>query len=504
MTIKLESKVGTAISEKAEVLVFPVFEDVKVFPEPLELVDLTTRGMIRNLLQTGDFSAERYQTFMLYPREAIPTQRIVLVGLGKQNKFDLEVMRSAGGKAFQFIRDRGIKTVHLPENLIEVEGFSSAELLAAFLIGGSLGTYQFKELVTTEREKIKTIDTVVVICSQPENLPEINRILNKVKITTDAVYLARDLVSLPANKKTPTMLASRAQALARNNHLKCRIISEEQAKKMGMGLFSAVAQGSDEPAKIIILEYESNQSPLKSPVVILGKGITFDSGGISLKSPEKMEQMKDDMAGGAVVLATLQAAAQLKLPLNIVGIIPATENLPGGKAYKPGDVLTSLSGQTIEVISTDAEGRLILADALTYALQYQPQAIVDLATLTGACVTALGDYVAGIMGNNPDLLNQIKHAGEITGEKVWELPLWEEYFDYLKSDIADFKNVGPRAAGAITGGMFLSKFVKDTPWAHIDIAGPTWLEKDKPYIPKGASGFGVRLLLQLLANWKTI
>jgi len=178
--------------------------------------------------------------------------------------------------------------------------------------------------------------------------------------------------------------------------------------------------------------------------------------------------------------------------------------LPGGKAYKPGDVLTSLSGQTIEVISTDAEGRLILADALTYALQYQPQAIVDLATLTGACVTALGDYVAGIMGNNPDLLNQIKHAGEITGEKVWELPLWEEYFDYLKSDIADFKNVGPRAAGAITGGMFLSKFVKDTPWAHIDIAGPTWLEKDKPYIPKGASGFGVRLLLQLLANWKTI
>jgi len=200
-------------------------------------------------------------------------------------------------------------------------------------------------------------------------------------------------------------------------------------------------------------------------------------------------------------MGTMQAVAQMKLPLNLLGIIPATENLPGGKAYKPGDVLTSLSGQTIEVISTDAEGRLILADALTYAKRYKPKGIVDLATLTGACITALGDYVAGIMGNDASLLNSVKAAGEKTSEKVWELPLWEEYFDYLKRDIADFKNVGTRAAGTITGGMFLKKFVNDTPWVHMDIAGPTWYEKDKPYIPKGASGFGVRLLLQILRDW---
>lgn len=296
------------------------------------------------------------------------------------------------------------------------------------------------------------------------------------------------------------MLAHHAQTIAKNNTLQCRVITEEQAQKMGMGAFLAVAQGSREPAKIIILEYIASRS-FGPPLVIIGKGITFDSGGISLKPPDKMEQMKDDMAGGAVVMGTMQAVAQMKLPLNLVGIIPATENLPGGKAYKPGDVLTSLSGQTIEVISTDAEGRLILADALTYAKRYKPKAIVDLATLTGACIIALGDYVAGIMGNDASLLNSLKSAGEKTGEKVWELPLWEEYFDYLKSDIADFKNVGTRAAGTITGGMFLKKFVNDTPWVHMDIAGPTWYEKDKPYIPKGASGFGVRLLVQFLRDW---
>lgn len=296
------------------------------------------------------------------------------------------------------------------------------------------------------------------------------------------------------------MLALHAQTIAKNNTLQCRVITEEQAQKMRMGAFLAVAQGSREPAKIIILEYIASRS-FGPPLVIIGKGITFDSGGISLKPPDKMEQMKDDMAGGAVVMGTMQAVAQMKLPLNLVGIIPATENLPGGKAYKPGDVLTSLSGQTIEVISTDAEGRLILADALTYAKRYKPKAIVDLATLTGACIIALGDYVAGIMGNDASLLNSVKSAGEKTGEKVWELPLWEEYFDYLKSDIADFKNVGTRAAGTITGGMFLKKFVNDTPWVHMDIAGPTWYEKDKPYIPKGASGFGVRLLVQFLRDW---
>ena len=268
-----------------------------------------------------------------------------------------------------------------------------------------------------------------------------------------------------------------------------------------MGAFLAVSQGSREAARMIVVHYQGGE-PQEAPVVLVGKGVTFDSGGISLKTPKSMERMKDDMAGGAAVLSTLQAASQLKVPLNVIGIVPVTENLPGGNAYKPGDVLTSLSGQTIEVVTTDAEGRLILADALTYAARFKPKAIVDLATLTGACVTALGENVAGVMGNNQTLLEMVREAGEETGERVWPLPLWEEYADYLKSDIADFKNAGGSPAGAITGGVFLSKFLNGIPWVHLDIAGPAWYEKARPYIPRGASGFGVRLLIQLLRNWK--
>ena len=500
MAIQFKLKVGSIISEKAEVLILPVFEDTKTLQGSLDVIDRATKGLIKKLLTSGDFLGERYKTFMLYPQGALSAKRIVLVGLGKKEKFDLEVMRGAGGKAFHYVRDLGIKMIHLPEDLLDAKGFSVTKLLEAFLTGGSLGVYQFRDLITTGREKIKEVDECVIVSQKKDRTKVIEMVLRHVTILREAVYIARDLVSLPANKKTPAMLAHQAQTIAKNNRLKCRVITEKQAQKMGMGAFLAVAQGSREPAKIIILEYTASRN-FGPPLVIIGKGITFDSGGISLKPPDKMEQMKDDMAGGAVVMGTMQAVAQMKLPLNLLGIIPAAENLPGGKAYKPGDVLTSLSGQTIEVISTDAEGRLILADALTYAKRYKPKAIVDLATLTGACITALGDYVAGIMGNDASLLNSVKSAGEKTGEKVWELPLWEEYFDYLKSDIADFKNVGTRAAGTITGGMFLKKFVNDTPWVHMDIAGPTWYEKDKPYIPKGASGFGVRLLIQLLRDW---
>ena len=500
MAIKFKSKVNTITSEKAEVLVLPVFEDTKTLHGALDVVDRATKGLIKNILTGGDFKGERYKTFMLYPQGALSAKRIVLVGLGKKEKFDLDIMRGAGGKAFRYIRDLGIKIIHLPEDLIDVNGFSFSELLEAFLMGGGLGVYQFCELITTEKEKIKELGECVIILQKQGKTQIVAKVLSHVTILLEVVYMARDLVSLPANKKTPTMLAHQARIIAKKNNLQCRVITEEQAQKMGMGAFLAVAQGSREPAKMIILEYLASRN-FGPPLVIIGKGITFDSGGISLKPPDKMEQMKDDMAGGAVVMGTMQAVAQMKLPLNLVGIIPATENLPGGKAYKPGDVLTSLSGQTIEVISTDAEGRLVLADALTYAKRYKPQAIIDLATLTGACIIALGDYVAGIMGNDHVLLSKVKAASEKTGEEVWELPLWEEYFDYLKSDIADFKNVGTRVAGTITGGMFLKKFVDDTPWVHMDIAGPTWYEKDKPYIPKGASGFGVRLLMQLLRDW---
>jgi leucyl aminopeptidase len=275
----------------------------------------------------------------------------------------------------------------------------------------------------------------------------------------------------------------------------------EEMKKLGMGAILAVASGSREPPKFIILEYKPPSTRMDT-VVIIGKAITFDSGGLSLKPSENMDKMKHDMGGGAAAIGIIQAVSQLKLPVHLIALIPATENLPSGSAYRPGDILNSLSGKTIEVISTDAEGRLILADALAYSQRFKPNVIIDLATLTGACIIALGENVTGMMGNDDELKARVMRAANRTGEKVWELPLWEEYEEQLKSEIADIKNVGGRPAGTITGGVFLKKFVGEYPWVHLDIAGPVWADKDKPYIPKGATGVGVRLVVQLLRDWK--
>lgn len=260
-----------------------------------------------------------------------------------------------------------------------------------------------------------------------------------------------------------------------------------------------MAKGSQEPGKFIVLEY--NKGKGLETIALVGKGITFDSGGISIKPSENMERMKDDMSGAAAILGTMQVAYQLQLPFHLVGVMPATENLPSGKAYKPGDILKTLSGQTVEVISTDAEGRLILSDALTYSLRYQPKAIVDLATLTGACVIALGNDIIGLFGNDESLLKRIEEASQKTGEKAWRMPIPDEYVDHLKSDAADFRNVGTRAAGAIIGAIFLSKFVEKIPWVHLDIAGPASIDKERPYVPRGGTGVGVRLLVQLLRDW---
>jgi leucyl aminopeptidase len=296
------------------------------------------------------------------------------------------------------------------------------------------------------------------------------------------------------------VLADRAKELAKKHGFKCNVLMSDQIKRLNMGAFLAVAQGSHQPPRFIILEYRGAGG--SQPLALVGKAITFDSGGISIKPWEGMDEMKDDMSGGAAVLGAMCAAAMLKLPVNLVGLIPSTENLPGGGAYKPGDVLRSMSGITIEVISTDAEGRLILSDALAYAARYKPAAIVDLATLTGACIIALGHINTGMMGNNDDLMEKIEDASKKTAEKVWRLPMDDEYAEQIKSDIADVKNVGGRPAGTITAALFLKKFVGETPWVHLDIAGTAWSKEGKPYIPKGATGVGVRLLTQLARDWE--
>jgi leucyl aminopeptidase len=312
------------------------------------------------------------------------------------------------------------------------------------------------------------------------------------------------LVTLPGNLATPTILAERARKVATRAGIHFHTVQKDEAAELGMGAFLAVAQGSEEPALLVVMDYQPAAAEA-APVVLVGKGITFDSGGISIKPSEHMEMMKHDMAGAAAAIGTMQVVAALELPLRVIAIIPFTENLPSGKAYKPGDVIHTMSGLTVEVINTDAEGRMVLADAITYAARYQPQAMVDLATLTGACIVALGDDVAGLMGNHDGMLARVQAAAEKSGENVWPLPLWDSYFEMLKSDVADFKNVGNRKAGAITGGLFLKQFVPaGVPWAHLDIAGSAWAEKDRALVPKGATGMGVHLLVRMLLDWEPL
>ena len=496
MEIRVEQ--GRAEKYTCELLLLFSFE----FPEPLEgpikTVDLEWKGFISGLMNQGDFKGELFERGLFYTQGVLPAKRVLLVGLGKRGEFDLDKWRGAASKAGQYIRDAGIKQFAL--QIKKFDGFSEEGLAESFVTGLLLGTYQYNEFKTLEREKIKEIGEANLLGETTRELNSISRGTEMGRTVAEAVCMARDLVNGPSNKITPTLLSEKAQEIARDHGMEIQVLEVNQAEAMGMGAFTAVAQGSQEPAKFIALEY--NKGKGLDTIALVGKGITFDSGGISIKPSEGMERMKDDMSGAAAVLAMMQAASKLQIPLHLVGIIPATENLPSGKAYKPGDVLKTLSGQTVEVISTDAEGRLILSDALTYSLRYQPKAIIDLATLTGACVVALGEYVIGLFGNDASLLKRIEEASEKTGEKVWRLPLWEEYFEYLKSDVADFKNVGTRAAGAIIGGIFLSKFVEKIPWVHLDIAGPASIEKERPYVPKGGTGAGVRLVLQLLRDWK--
>ncbi|HOJ51345.1 MAG TPA: leucyl aminopeptidase [Syntrophales bacterium] len=445
----------------------------------------------------GDFEGKLFETRVFYTGGKYPFRKIIFVGLGKEAEIDAEKIRGAFSRAFQLARSLRVKTAvvdfsHDFKNLDFLKvGVSAVE-------GAILGQYRFLPYKTEKDANLGDVEEIIVAEPKRERAKALKARLDETQIICESVFFARDLISTPANDMTPTVLAKKAKAVAKDSkNVSCRVLGRKEIEKLGMNAFLGVAKGSHEPPCFIILEYWGAKKSTP-PVVFVGKGLTFDSGGISLKPAEKMEEMKSDMSGAAAVIGTIKAVAALRWPVNCVGLIAATENLPGGSALKPGDVLKSHSGKTIEVINTDAEGRLTLADALSYATKYKPAAIVDIATLTGACIVALGEGLIGLMGNHEELKKQIKAAAEETGEYVWELPLWEPYEEQIKSDIADVKNTGGRPAGTITAALFLRKFVGDYPWAHLDIAGCAWQNKDRPYIPKGAAGIGVRLLVQFL------
>jgi len=503
--MKIQVRDGSIERVKDEIIMVGIFEDKDGIKGAARAVDTATAGLITEIIQRGDFKGDLYKTFLIHKTQKIGVRRVLLVGLGKEKDCTIDKVRGAASYGARSIRDMGLKHFIAPGSFAQISEIPDTEIIKAMVEGICLGLYTFKEFKTKKDGKQnKGIDGFTILAKSKKECDAFRNAASAAEILSRAVHLVRDLVSRPANSATPAFLARTAQAIAKKHRLACRVLGTAQIKKLGMGCFLGVAQGSREPAKFIVLEHKPRKTVKRDTIVLIGKAITFDSGGISLKPAQGMERMKDDMSGGAAVIGIMQAVAELGIPMHVVGLVPATENLPDGAALKPGDIITSMSGKTVEIISTDAEGRLILADALTFASRYKPAAIIDLATLTGACIIALGNDVAGVMGTDDGLIEKIKQASATAGEKVWQLPLWDEYGELLKSDIADIKNAGGRDAGAITGGFFLKEFAGKASWVHTDIAGPVWTEKDKPYIPKGATGFGVRLIINLLENWNKI
>jgi leucyl aminopeptidase len=490
--MKIKIEIGDPLSYKCQALLLGCFEDDLTDPF-FKRIDKSLGGCLGNLYSQREFTGKQNKTRIIHTLGKLPAERVVLVGLGKKTDLTVERIRQGAGSAIQSIRETGIKVC---ASLLHLQGDGNVSIHGA-VEGALLGGYTFNHY----KSKLNcngVVEELRLLFPAGCSSVEIEDVVSDARILCDAVLFARDLVSQPGNVATPSYLAEKALEMSARYGVSCKILERDEIEHHEMNALIAVAKGSRQPPRFIILEYLGSGGAKVRPTVLVGKGITFDSGGISLKPRDGMEKMKDDMAGGAAVIGTLMAIAALKLPVNVVGLVPAAENLPGGGAYKPGDVVKSMSGQTIEIVNTDAEGRMILCDALHFAQRYKPAVIIDLATLTGACVVALGSLASGMLGNDEGLKRAIRGASHSTGERVWELPLWEEYGELMKSDIADMKNAGGSEAGTISAAWFLKNFVGKSRWVHLDIAGTAWTDKDRPCMPKGATGVGVRLLVEYL------
>jgi len=426
----------------------------------------------------------------------MPAQRILLAGLGKKSKISNDTIRFVVGKITLKARDLGLSefSIIIPKNFV-LDPISSVTQIVE---GAKLSMYSFDKY---KKEKEKESSNLSILVSSS---PKINDAITSAKIVADGALYARSIANLPPNQCSPASLARFAKLLASKNRMKCKVFSKSELKKKGFGGITAVGQGSKNEPKMIILEHKRGR-PTEKPIVIVGKAVTFDTGGISIKPSEKMDEMKFDKCGGCTVLGIMKTVSELRLPINVIGIIPSVENMPGAKSYRPGDIVNLYSGKTAEILNTDAEGRLILADAISFGEKhYSPKAIIDFATLTGACIVALGTNVAGMITNDEKMAKKIKKASERTAEEIWQLPINDDYLDMIRSEVADMKNIGiGRAAGTITAAAFLKNAVEKTPWVHMDIAGVAWTQqgtKEKSYNPKGATGFGVRLMLDFLRN----
>lgn len=498
MEVKVFSGNLAGLRDQALTLTF--FEGDATLKGIAKEMDSALGGAITRLLKNGDLTGKGGQVLVIYPGQGYQFERLVLVGLGKRDKVNLDQLRQAAGRAVSKAKELKLETVSFafPENLPAKS--NAADVAQAITEGALLGNYSMDLYKSPEKEKKIELKSFTLVDKDAKRKAALEKGKEWGDVTSWACSLARDWINLPGNALTPNKLAQEAKKYALKYDIKHQALTPGEIAKLKMGALLGVSRGSQEPCRFIMLEYKKGKAG-EAPIVLVGKGVTFDSGGISIKPAEKMEEMKADMSGAAAAIAATLAAARMKLPVNLVTLVPATENLPSGTSLKPGDILTAMNGKTIEVVNTDAEGRLILADALAYAGKYKPKAVIDLATLTGSCIVALGHLRAGLLGNDKKLLDRIKKAADQTAEKVWELPLDEDYKEQIKSNIADVKNSGGRPGGTITAAKFLEMFVDKYPWAHLDIAAMDIESNGKPYIPKGGTGFGTRLLIQLVRDW---
>lgn len=421
------------------------------------------------------------------------SRKLVVVGVGDHSVLTAESFRRSAATA---ARRTSNGATNIAFVLPEWSPLGAEQTASAIVEGAMLGSYAFTRYKTSDAPKPPAGVTII----GASRSRAVSTAVEQAAIVCEGVYVARDLANMPGNDLYPETLAEHARRAAKAAGFRVQVFDKRKIESLKMGGLLAVNQGSVRPPVFIVMEWKGGSSNQR-PIVLVGKGVTFDTGGISIKPADRMGEMKMDMHGAATVIGTLYAVAKLRLPINVVGLVPATENMPSGSAYRPGDIITFMNGKTAEIDNTDAEGRLILADALTYAERFKPQAVVDIATLTGACVIALGHVTSGLMGNDPALLDRIKAAAHVTNEYVCELPLHEDYLEQIKSDIADVKNTGGRPAGAITAALFLKHFIGNYPWAHLDIAGTGMAPKDGPYWTKGATGVGVRLFVEMLRHW---
>lgn len=486
MDINLHQR--NAFEAETPLLALGVFED-----EPLP-------DSAAALIEADDFKGAWQQHIITHPRDSLPSQRLMLLGLGKQATATADNVRQFAAQAARKAHELRLASFSI--NLPIIANLSAGLVAQALAEGAELGLYQYlaykSELTDEQKHRVERLDVMI---HDDGDVHIVQQGVALGQATANGVKLARDLANGPGNAVTPAHLGKTAQDLGAQFGFRVTVLDRDALEEQGFGGILAVGQGSAQQPRFIVMEHGSAAED-RPTICLVGKGITFDTGGISIKPAERMDDMKMDMGGAAAVFGAMHIVGALQLPLHIIGLVASAENMPSAAAYKPGDIITTLSGKTVEVLNTDAEGRIVLADALTYAQRYQPRAIVDLATLTGAIMVALGPHAIGMMGNNQELIDRLAAAGEAASERVWQLPLWDDYRDMIKSDIADLKNVGGRYGGAITAASFLSAFAGDYPWVHLDIAGTAWTDAPRRSDQiKGATGVGVRLLAQMLQTF---